>query len=870
MTFIDFTEADARKSVRRPSLILVFALACVGCDATQTAEQLNGDLGPMAMDAAPTPTDVAVVADMGPDAAADERLDAAPAADSGPARVDAAAVEDAGTSVNIDARAPDDSGSAPVDAAAIEDAAPPVDIDAHSPADSGPAQIDAAVVEDASGPDEVDAGEPALPCDGLADGTVVVEGVFGDCRYAGQCAENGQRSRVNAVCENGALVERDDTTADGCARETEARILDTGAYDGDCVYADVCAIDGTQTRINRVCEGGLPVEFVETTLLEACRRGTDGNPCGEDGRACDAGACACPADRPTLCGQRCVDLTDDVEHCGACEARCGPGLECVAGECIGTCGNGRVDAAAGEACDDGNDDPRDGCHQCRGVAAEHCLERVCDALGTAFEQAVTPISVPHPLAPTVTVTPQLLRNVDALRVERPGDPPRQRPTHPGFGQAVAIDGDWAMVGAPDGLVSDEMGDVYFFQRRAGVWHPHTRMTVDPSRPACESDCQWVCERCEELRRVCDDNGFSDEECDMNLPPDCFGLEGRCGAACYRGIGWCANSHQFGRKIGLSGDHAVVWSWHSYSEEFEYDYTPLLYVYRLTDDAWTPTGILRPFRFGAEREWANALAIDGQTIVTGPRSIDDEALVFEIIDGHWAQSQQLAPDVPAEGRGFGQAVDISGDRVVVGAWRSQAAYVFSRTDNGWQQSVRLTREVVEDGARFGWRVAIEDTTVIVGHGQDAHSTVVFGVVEGQWREIQELPHGGRIHLAGDTLILGGRWIYRRSAGRFALSAHIDPSVIPAVSASQFSGETVILGHAPADGVADPSGSATLVELPVPLCFTDGHCACRPGADGPNCTARPDCGDGVQQAAEACDDGNQDDGDGCSAQCTVELP
>ena len=34
--------------------------------------------------------------------------------------------------------------------------------------------------------------------------------------------------------------------------------------------------------------------------------------------------------------------------------------------------------------------------------------------------------------------------------------------------------------------------------------------------------------------------------------------------------------------------------------------------------------------------------------------------------------------------------------------------------------------------------------------------------------------------------------------------------------------------------------------------------------------PSCGDGVLDPGEECDDGNNDDGDGCAADCTVEVP
>jgi hypothetical protein len=74
---------------------------------------------------------------------------------------------------------------------------------------------------------------------------------------------------------------------------------------------------------------------------------------------------SCPAGA-TACGESCVDLTVDPDHCGACASRCTDGHACVAGACVcpsGTtdCGGRCVDlssassdcGACGHACGEG-------------------------------------------------------------------------------------------------------------------------------------------------------------------------------------------------------------------------------------------------------------------------------------------------------------------------------------------------------------------------------------------------------------------------------------------------------------------------------------------------------------------------------------
>jgi hypothetical protein len=69
-----------------------------------------------------------------------------------------------------------------------------------------------------------------------------------------------------------------------------------------------------------------------------CRR--LGRECRRDSQCCskncvrrrDDKVCACPEDK-TRCGERCVNLDRNANHCGSCGNRCPDGQECVNGEC---------------------------------------------------------------------------------------------------------------------------------------------------------------------------------------------------------------------------------------------------------------------------------------------------------------------------------------------------------------------------------------------------------------------------------------------------------------------------------------------------------------------------------------------------------
>jgi len=75
--------------------------------------------------------------------------------------------------------------------------------------------------------------------------------------------------------------------------------------------------------------------------------------CGDDGMTSGDAAMDAGGDGGDG-GSECVGAADGTS--------CGEGLICVGGECTaGRCGDGILDEASGEACDDGNDTPSDGC-----------------------------------------------------------------------------------------------------------------------------------------------------------------------------------------------------------------------------------------------------------------------------------------------------------------------------------------------------------------------------------------------------------------------------------------------------------------------------------------------------------------------------
>jgi hypothetical protein len=152
-----------------------------------------------------------------------------------------------------------------------------------------------------------------------------------------------------------------------------------GACRSQCREARDCESGGTCSAFGMLGSGAgvcvPPMSPVPCALnsdcpgVAVCRSGRCVPECATDrdcsmGR-CDQGACSTPlvvggidagigdashtdAGCTTTCGARCVDLSSDAEHCGACGNACATGARCVASACVAcmgaTCGDECVDA----------------------------------------------------------------------------------------------------------------------------------------------------------------------------------------------------------------------------------------------------------------------------------------------------------------------------------------------------------------------------------------------------------------------------------------------------------------------------------------------------------------------------------------------
>jgi formylglycine-generating enzyme required for sulfatase activity len=185
----------------------------------------------------------------------------------------------------------------------------------------------------------------------------------------------------------------------------------------------------------------------------------------------------------------------------------------------------------------------------------------------------------------------------------------------------------------------------------------------------------------------------------------------------------ASGDWFGHVVAIRKDRAVVGA--PYDDDHGSN-SGSAYVFRRSGDTWTQEAKLAAPDGAADDEFGFHVAIDGDRVIVGARRSDgagDEsgsAYVFRRDDVGWVQEAKLTASDPTPYARFGGAVSISGDYALVGAYSDDAgasaagsAYVFRRLGASWVQEAKLTAPEPAPNDFFGWSVAIRGDQAVVG-------------------------------------------------------------------------------------------------------------------------------------------------------------
>lgn len=339
-----------------------------------------------------------------------------------------------------------------------------------------------------------------------------------------------------------------------------------------------------------------------------------------------------------------------------------------------------------------------------------------------------------------------------------------------LGQAVAIQGDTAVVGAfEDDANGARSGSVYIFIRSGSSWTQQAKLTASDAAEGSKF-------------------GFAvalDGDTVVIGAPGDSGDSGAVYVFTRSGATWSQQSKitasspiinlWFGQSVAVNGDTAVI------GEPLRYNgaiVSGVAYIFTRSGAVWSERATLTSADGAAGDRFGNTAAMSGNTVIVGAQwdnvganNNQGSAYVFTGSGASWTQQARLISSDGAASDYFGNSVAISGDTAVIGAVNndvngsdSGAAYLFTRSGTTWSQLSRLdiNDAVVDDWV--GGSVAIDgDTAIISANGNGSSGAAyVFTRSGTTWSQQSRISSDGAtlgdnfgvpVAIDGDTAVIG---------------------------------------------------------------------------------------------------------------------
>jgi hypothetical protein len=206
-----------------------------------------------------------------------------------------------------------------------------------------------------------------------------------------------------------------------------------------------------------------------------------------------------------------------------------------------------------------------------------------------------------------------------------------------------------------------------------------------------------------------------------------------------------------------------------------------YAFRRSGAFWTQQARLTIPGGGTLDALGTSVAVSGDVAVLGAPGADGAtagsgvAIVYEFDGALWVPLQTLSA-IDGQGQDFfGQAVSISGDTILIGAYGdddqgslSGSVYVFMRAGATWLFQQKITASDAAAGDQFGWSVSIDGATAVVGAnlddeaGADRGSAYVYQRGGTVWSQATKLSasnaaagdfFGQSVAVSGNAIVVG---------------------------------------------------------------------------------------------------------------------
>jgi len=298
-----------------------------------------------------------------------------------------------------------------------------------------------------------------------------------------------------------------------------------------------------------------------------------------------------------------------------------------------------------------------------------------------------------------------------------------------FGRAVAVQGNVAVVGAPNDAGT---GAAYVYEKTVTGWQFQQKLIADPLpgsffgiSVAIDGDRIVV--------------GASGE----------LNTDVGAGAAyvfVHVGSKWTPEGKvvgsentafdNFGISVAIKGDTIVCGAFGN--SDLNQSEVGSAYVFRRIAGLWLQQQELTASDGASFARFGLSVAMNDDTIIVGA---DGDAelgfssgavYVFTFDGSNWIQQQKLHAQDARPSASFGYHLAMDGDTIVIGAPQDQvgthtlgAAYVFTRRSQGWLQDRKLVAKDSDAFDGFGLRVAVSEDTIVVGSVNDSEVAFAAG-------------------------------------------------------------------------------------------------------------------------------------------------
>ncbi|KAA3604313.1 MAG: T9SS C-terminal target domain-containing protein [Calditrichaeota bacterium] len=285
----------------------------------------------------------------------------------------------------------------------------------------------------------------------------------------------------------------------------------------------------------------------------------------------------------------------------------------------------------------------------------------------------------------------------------------------GFGNSVAISGDYAIVGT---VLNDDAGtssgSAYIFHRSGTSWTEQEKITASDADAGDRFGGQ-----------VSINGDYVIVGARHNS--DAGSSSGSAYIFSRSGTTWteqqkitandAATDDYFGQSVSINGDYVIVGAW---GDDDGASNSGSAYIFNRSGATWTQQAKFNANDAEANHRFGYAVSIDGNNAIIGAFLDDDgvsnsgSAYIFSRSGTSWTQQGKVRANDAAADDYFGVSVSISGDYSIAGAFRdddggdsSGSAYIFTGSDIGLAVELdSFTARQIENSIQLNWKTASE--------------------------------------------------------------------------------------------------------------------------------------------------------------------